>query len=497
VKSLKLMSSGLTPLILLSVFVSGGAYFARCEIAKRSEAELKKAQQAVATVPVMQADFEVVVNSTGRLEAVKSLPVMCDVTGQVVRVVPNGTQVKKGDVILELDAKRIARSLRDSKNQYDDAARRLEQLKRDLAADVKKAEFALAQAQKDLAQFQAQQEADLTNRRKQSEFDAKDLDLARDRLARKQRQAEANLTPKQEVELAIADIRAKEYGLERQAKDTELAERKAESDLIDKRATLQKAEADLARAKAAEQDEVQNATMELQINEQQMARSKDQLSKAIIRAPAAGILALEPTGDRFGGGSQRPLGVGDPLYEGRKVATIPNLSEMRVALELTQDQVRLVRKKQKAEVQVEGLPGAVFNGEVVEIAQAAKEQNMSGGFIPTGERVFQTYISLKNPKKVYLRPGTTAAVRLIVDQVPKAMSIPIESIFSREGESIVYVQRGGEFVPAKVTLGPQNDDVVVVRKGLKAGDHVALHEVRETGTEGGAGAPAGSSALLF
>ena len=496
-KGVKLISGGLTPLILLSALVSGGAYFARSEAAKRAEAEQKEAEQAVATAPVSQADFEVAVKSIGRLEAVKSLPVMCEVSGQVVRVIPNGTKVKKGDVILELDAKRIARSLRDSKNGYDDAAARLKQRQRDLAADVKRAQFALEQAQKDLDLFQAQQQADLISRRKQRDYDADDLVRAGDRLKREKKQADDNLIPKQQVEVRTAEIKSKEFGLEREGKDIELAEKKAESDLIDRKAAVQKAEADLARAKAAEQDETQNAKMQVQINEQQMSRAKEQFSKAVIKAPADGLVALESTGDRFGGGSQRPLDVGDPMYEGRKVATIPDLSEMRVALELTQDQVRLVKKKQKARIQVEGTPGVVFTGEVVEIAQTAKEQSMSGGFIPTGERVFQTYISLKNPKKVYLRPGTTATVEIVVDRMPKALTIPLETVFSQEGQSIVYVQRDGGFATVKVALGSQNEDVVVVKKGLKAKDRVALHDMREAGAEGGAGTAGGSSALPF
>ncbi len=496
-KPLKFISGGLTPLILLSALVSGGAYLARSSAAKRAAAEQQKTQQVIATVPVTKGDFEVVIRTMGKLEAVKSVPVMCDVTGQVVWVIPNGTKVKKGDTIIELDAKRMARSLRDQQNQYADAAARLEQRKRELAVGVKNAELALAQAQKDLDQFEATQEADLASRRKQSEYDAQDLGLTRERFDRKQRQADAALIPKREVELATADIKAKEFGLERQGKDIELAESKAKSDRLDKQAAVQKAQADLDRAKAAEQDEIQNATMQLQINEQQLKRAKEQFSKSVIRSPAVGIVALDSAGNRFGGGGNRPIAVGDPVYEERKVATIPDLAEMRVALELTQDQVRLVRKKHKAKIEVEGVSDTIFDGEVAEIAQTATEQRVQGWFAPTGERIFQTYVSLKNPKKLYLRPGTTSVIRIIVDRLPKALSIPLECVFTHEGKTVVYVLRDGRFKSVEVGLGPQNEDVVVVKKGLKAGDRVALHDVREMDTEGESGGTSGSSPLPF
>jgi HlyD family secretion protein len=495
-KPLKLVSGGLTPLILLSALVSGGAYMARVSAAKRLQAEQEKAQEVIATAPVVKGDFEVAVRTMGKLEAVKAVPVMSEVTGQVVRVIPNGTKVKKDDIIMELDAKRMARSLRDQQNQYADAAAKLEQRKRELAAGVKSAGLALAQAQKDLDQFEAQQEADLANRRKQRDYDAHDLDLTQERFARMKRQADASLIPKQQVELATADIRAKEFGLERQDKDIELAEAKANADRLNKQAAAQKAQADLERAKAAEQDETQNATNQLKINEQQLKRAREQFAKAVIRSPAVGIVALE-SAERRGGGGSRPISIGDPIYEGRKVATIPDLAQMQVALELTQDQVRLVKKKQKARIEVEGVAGTVFQGEVTEIAQTATEQRLEGFFAPTGERVFQTHVSLKNPKKIYLRPGTTAVIHIIVDRVPKALSIPLECVFTREGKSIVYVARDGGFVPVEVKLGPKNEDVAVVKKGLKAGDRVSLHDVREAETDEDTGGASGSSPLPF
>jgi multidrug efflux pump subunit AcrA (membrane-fusion protein) len=131
---------------------------------------------------------------------------------------------------------------------------------------------------------------------------------------------------------------------------------------------------------------------------------------------------------------------------------------------------------------------------VSEIASTAKEQNLRGIPLPTGDRVFPAYVELKNTKGADLRPGTSCVVTIVVDRIPKALTVPLECVFDRDQKKLVYVLRKGNFVPVEVELGPRNDDVVVVRKGLRPGDRVALHDMRAGPagpSDGGGGKPAG------
>ena len=432
--------------------------------------------------------------TTGQLEAVKSMSVMSEVTGQVVKIIPNGSRVKKGDVIAVLDAPRMARQLRDQETSYRDAVSGLEKRKKDLAVGVQTAQFALDQAKQQLTQFEASQKAEMATKESQRQYDTEVLGLTRERFARTERQAERSLVAKQEVELAKADIKSKEFGITRQDKDLELAKAKQQSDLLDKQATVRRAEADLARAKASEQDEIQNVKMQLDIQKQQMDRARDQLSKATIKAPGDGIIALETPREYSGGGGSREISTGDAINEQMKVATLPDLSKLRVSLELSQEQARLVKRKLKARVLAECLPGRTFDAEVSEIASTAKEQNLRGIPLPTGDRVFPAYVELKNTKGADLRPGTSCVVTIVVDRIPKALTVPLECVFDRDQRKLVYVLRKGNFVPVEVELGPRNDDVVVVRKGLRPGDRVALHDMRAGPagpSDGGGGKPAG------
>jgi len=478
-KTLRFVSGGLTSLALLAGLVAVGAYFSRVSIVKRAEAEETAQKMSIAAVPVEQGEFRVVTNSVGKLAAVNSRQVIAEVTGQIVRLAPNGTEVKEGDIVAELDAPRMFRRLRDQEREYSDAEQSLERQKRSLAADVEKAQISLDKAKSELEQYQAQQAMELASKESQKTKDEQDLKLSQERYERQKKLAEEGLIPQREIELADTQIKAQEFALERETKDLELARAKKETEELNKKVAVTTAESDLERAQSKQDDELRNATSALEIRKTQLARVQDEFSKSIIKAPADGIVVLEEQWQ--GGGMQRrPVQAGDRVWEGRSFASIPDLSEMRVDLELSQEEARVVKAKQKAVITVDALPGLVFEGEVTEVAQTASESTLPGTGIPRGERTFQARIAVKNPKKARLRPGMGAQVEIIIETIPKAVHVPLECVFERNDSHIVYVRHGKDFRPVEVELGPKNDTRVVISKGLKGSEEVSLRDVGET-----------------
>jgi multidrug efflux pump subunit AcrA (membrane-fusion protein) len=75
-----------------------------------------------------------------------------------------------------------------------------------------------------------------------------------------------------------------------------------------------------------------------------------------------------------------------------------------------------------------------------------------------------------------LRPGMTAQVEIQVEERVRALYVPLEAVFVRDGRNLVYVAglRGPREV--EVTLGPSNHDFVVIEKGLAKGARVYLRD---------------------
>jgi len=58
-----------------------------------------------------------------------------------------------------------------------------------------------------------------------------------------------------------------------------------------------------------------------------------------------------------------------------------------------------------------------------------------------------------------VRPGMTAAVSLVVDEIKDALLIPNQALRFENGQRVVYVQRDGQFVPVQIKLGATGKDL--------------------------------------
>src|SRR5262249_31338295 len=95
-------------------------------------------------------------------------------------------------------------------------------------------------------------------------------------------------------------------------------------------------------------------------------------------------------------------------------------------------------------------------------------------------------------------PGMTARVEIQVEERQRALFVPLDAVFERDGRSLCYVVEGRRIRPREVSLGPSNQNFVVIEKGLRRGDRICLREPgapsSDFGSPGGSGArrPGGS-----
>ena len=75
--------------------------------------------------------------------------------------------------------------------------------------------------------------------------------------------------------------------------------------------------------------------------------------------------------------------------------------------------------------------------------------------------------------------------------VEGVIAIPRGALFEKDGKRVVYRREGGGFAPVEVTVGRNSVSRVVVEKGLRDGDRIALRDPsrKETTTGAGGSAP--------
>src|SRR6476661_9661300 len=190
------------PLLIVALVIGGPvAWYKWPSTASAAEASL--------VAPVKQGNFKVLVTTTGELRASKFVQITGPAQAQAVNVyqtkissiVPEGTVVKEGDVIAELDRQPVATKIADvtltlQKAQADfttaqlDSALNLAQARE----DVRTAEFALEE--KKLAREQAKYEAPTIKRQAEIDYEKaqRALEQSKRNLLTKTKQAVAKMS---------------------------------------------------------------------------------------------------------------------------------------------------------------------------------------------------------------------------------------------------------------------------------------------------------------
>ncbi len=203
-----------------------------------------------------------------------------------------------------------------------------------------------------------------------------------------------------------------------------------------------------------------------------MERAKGYLSKMVITAPIDGIVNILPnfrSGGSFGS-MPPPFKEGDRAWTGAAIAEIPDLSSMRVEMKLEEVDRGRIKLGQQVRVRVDAVADKEFLGELDWISPIAALTFRGPGL---SEKNFPAYATLKNldPR---LRPGMSASAEIIIESHPNVLLIPARASVLHQGKPAVWVQRGQSFQIRTIEVGLRNENDIVVAKGLREGDVVAL-----------------------
>ena len=70
----------------------------------------------------------------------------------------------------------------------------------------------------------------------------------------------------------------------------------------------------------------------------------------------------------------------------------------------------------------------------------------------------------------------TAKLTVVVDRIPNAITLPAQASFQKSGQTVAYVWDGSKFQERSIEIGRRSGDRVLVVKGLKAEERVALKD---------------------
>jgi HlyD family secretion protein len=201
-------------------------------------------------------------------------------------------------------------------------------------------------------------------------------------------------------------------------------------------------------------------------------RAKSYLSKMILRAPHDGIVNILPNFRSSGsfGSTPPPFKEGDQAWTGAAIAEIPDLSQMMLELKLDEVDRGKIKLGQKIKIRVDAIPEKEFYATVDWISPIATVSFRGMG---ATDKLFPARATMQNldPR---LRPGMTGSAEIVIRSRPHTLLIPARASFVHDGKPSVWIQRGQSFTIRTIEVGERNDTDIVVTRGLKPGELVAL-----------------------
>jgi len=406
----------------------------------------------------------------------------------IVSLVPDGSIVKKGDMLVELDSSTLKDAIIDQDIQvqrahaaYIGAQESLAVTENQGKSDIDIAKLTLKFARQDLQQYvDAIYPKDVNEQRamirlaeedlkraedvndwskklyeekylSETEYLADNLTVQRKKIDRDVANSNldllTNFTYHRQIEQYTSDVNQAEMALER-------TERKASADVVQAKADLRAKELEYNRQK------------------EKLKKTEDQLAKTTIYAPQDGMVVYATSGGgRRPWDRREPMEVGGEVYERQDLINLPTASLMKAQVDIHETSLEKVRLGLPVVITVDAMAGKKFLGRVERIAPLPDATMM---WVNPDLKVYPTDIFLDDSGST-LRTGMSCKAEIIIAQYKDAVYIPVQAVLRIAGQPTVYVVDGdGSYTERKVEIGLDDNKMVRVVSGLEEGEVILM-----------------------
>ncbi|NIM06883.1 MAG: HlyD family efflux transporter periplasmic adaptor subunit [Armatimonadetes bacterium] len=441
----------------------------------------KQKQTAAETVLVRKGPFSVGITRVGTLGSANVGSISAPRSGStLIWLIDDGARVEKGDLIAKVDVSQFQSRVDEQRMQYQNLAAQVEQERRNCTRDVERAEMQVDQRERAMDVLEQSQTVEVELSEAQVGHDLWNLKWAEANLDRYSRLSDVGIVPKSNVEQAERTLRSREYALTKSEKSVSHVATEHACKQGQAKADIDAAKFDIEAAKRRMREGVRHARGRAEWEKERLHEMEKQLASGELEAPCGGVVVLGRTWDRSVGG-RRALREGDHVWWRRRIAHITDLTNLEVSVRVEESSADKIRLDQEVIVNFLGVPEREFEGKVSAIGAVARPAwLLDDPSLPPDQNVFDIKVTLLDPDLKVLRPGMKGDVQFIFSKVSEAIYIPVEAVFSKAKGKVVYVSVDGGFVPRRVETGERNDEAVVITKGLKEGERVALSDPTKT-----------------
>jgi hypothetical protein len=444
-------------------------------------------------VPVKRSGFDVVVRNQAELQAINNIDLVCSVEGlnTIRSIVPEGTTVRAGDVIAEIDSSEIKRKhqtalLEVKKAQNDFTAakeqRTIQESKN--TADLEAARVELRLAQIDLRTYT---EGDYPQKLGEA---TRNLEMARITLKKQQQHLaqtrplfEKGFVTQTEMEEAQHKLVTAQNDFEKKTSEYKvLTEYTREKDLADKQNKVAQAEKKVARTEHENAANLSQKIADEQTKEQALHIQKGtlehwqrQLDACTVKAPAGGMVIYGSSVNTMFY-RETPIQAGAKIAEQQLLARLPDTSAMKAVTRVPESSASKLRVDKTNPMR--GTVKISSTGETVgaSVTSVSILADNTMRWLNPDSKDYPVDLTLDRTP-AGLKPGASAQVEIRVQHLDDVLTVPLAALHSIGEDHYAFVREHSRVRPVKVSVGATNDTVAEVQKGLTADQEVLMLQV--------------------
>lgn len=429
--------------LLAVILVVAGLLIGWRVISSRQEANRVFAN--IETEPYRRDSLSAFIYGTGTVQPSQTAVLTWPASGIVGNIyVTVGQAVEKDTVLMELDPDSLSVDILQAQIDVINAQNALDELYENTGADLAQARLDLLNAQEDLEDLENKRVIMNYQRCTDERIEELEENLENAESIYKFRQNADTLravnTAQANLNYCLADYT-----------EREIAEAELEIELAEAHVASLQNKVDVL-TDGPDPDEVT-------ILETRLAIAQSRLDSPLVKAPFSGVV------------TDLPAQTGDVVQVGTKAVQLDDLTDLRLAVQISEIDIPDVMVAQTVQLVFDAYYESTFTGEVTEISpvgstvQGVVEYTVTVKMLDADDRI---------------RPGMTAAVTIVVDEIEDVFVIPNDAIVSVNGQQQVYVRRNGEYEAVPVILGSFSDFYSeVIEADIQEGESIVLNPPAE------------------
>jgi len=373
----------------------------------------KKTATVIPEAVVSHGTFLIDIYEEGEVEALNNTHITApDIPWRfgglkISQIVPDGSDVKAGDTVVIFDPSEVQKAILDHEDRLVVSLAELEKLKAQQSQEMEslKADYEIAQITQEISRIELEGAA------YESEIRRKEIEL----------------------NLEKADI------------------------------SLKQAAEQIENRKKVQTEDLRQKMLDIQKDRDRLAEAYETLERLHVVSPQPGLAIIN-----YNYSTDTKYQVSDQCWGGTQLIDLPDLSKMKVKININEVDISKVKKDMDAEIRPDAYSDSVFTAHVISIANLAVNKERRSTI-----KVFPVEVLVDRADENLL-PGLTVSCRIIVDRIDDVDYIPLEALHTEGDKSYVYRSNATGYDKVEVETGATNTDYIIITKGLHKGDRVAL-----------------------